>query len=130
MTTSRIDEAVECFGCGFSCSQAVFSTYAETMGLDTTTALKISGPFGGGMAAMRETCGAVTGAFRVLGLKYGKTKADDDAAKQKSYAVVREFVEKFNARDRSLNRRDLDCGRGSGGDARRRGSHDDSDGRI
>ena len=107
MTTSKIDKAVECFGCGFSCSQAVFSTYADTMGLDTTTALRISGPFGGGMAAMGETCGAVTGAFMVIGLKYGKTKADDDVAKQKSYALVREFVEKFRAKHGSIVCREL-----------------------
>jgi C_GCAxxG_C_C family probable redox protein len=77
------------------------------MGMDKATALKISGPFGGGMAAMGETCGAVTGAFMVIGLRYGKTKADDDAAKQKSYAVVREFVEKFMAKHGSIVCREL-----------------------
>ncbi len=81
MNISRIDSAVDCFTCGFSCSQAVFSTFAEKIGLDKETALRISGPFGGGMARMGDTCGAVTGAFMAIGLKYGKAKADDYAAK-------------------------------------------------
>jgi len=107
MGCSRIDEAVACFNCGFSCSQAVFSAYAEQLGLDKQTALKISGPFGGGMAGMGDTCGAVTGAFMVIGLKCGKTIADDDDAKQKSYSLCRNFVEKFKARHGSIVCREL-----------------------
>jgi C_GCAxxG_C_C family probable redox protein len=104
---SRIDDAVACFNCGFSCSQAVFSTYAEQLGLDKQTALKISGTFGGGMAAMGDTCGAVTGAFMVIGLKYGKSKPDDEEAKQRSYGSCKEFVAKFNARHGSIVCREL-----------------------
>ena len=57
------------FDKGFACSQAVFSAYAEDLGLDQETALKIAGPFGGGTGRKAETCGAVTGALMALGLK-------------------------------------------------------------
>lgn len=107
MECPRIDNAVACFKSGFSCSQAIFSTYAEQLGLDKQTALKISGTFGGGMAAMGDTCGAVTGAFMVIGLKCGKSKPDDDDAKQKSYSLCRNFVEKFKARHGSIVCREL-----------------------
>ena len=40
-------------------------------------ALKVSGAFGGGMGHLGETCGAVTGAFMLIGLKYGKTRVED-----------------------------------------------------
>ncbi|KAF5433925.1 putative redox-active protein [Candidatus Methanophagaceae archaeon] len=33
---------------------------------------------------MGETCGAVTGAFMVLGVKYGKTRIEDERAKEKT----------------------------------------------
>jgi hypothetical protein len=37
--------------------------------------------FGGGMGSMAKTCGAVTEAFMVVGLKYSQTQNDDKAAK-------------------------------------------------
>jgi C_GCAxxG_C_C family probable redox protein len=42
-------------------------------------ALKIASGFGGGMGRLAETCGAVTGAFMVLGLKYGSAASDREA---------------------------------------------------
>ncbi|PWB72183.1 hypothetical protein C3F09_06995 [candidate division GN15 bacterium] len=107
MNKSKIEDAVDCFAGGFNCSQAVFSTYAAHMGLDRETALKISGAFGGGMARMGDTCGAVTGALMVIGFKYGKSKAEDDAAKEKSYEVAREFVSQFKERHGSIVCREL-----------------------
>lgn len=105
---NKPEEAVECFKQTFSCSQAVFSAYAPEFGIDKETALKIAGAFGGGMARMGETCaGAVTGAFMLIGLKYGKTKAEDEPAKEKTYQVVREFVEKFKLRNSSIVCREL-----------------------
>jgi C_GCAxxG_C_C family probable redox protein len=91
----NVQKATECFKEGFSCSQAILSAFSEYFGLDKTTALKISQSFGGGMAHMGETCGAVTGAFMVIGLKHGRIRADDDQAKEKTYELVQEFVQKF-----------------------------------
>jgi C_GCAxxG_C_C family probable redox protein len=59
------------------------------------------------MAQMGETCGAVTGAFMVIGLKYGRTRADDDEAKVKTYSLVKEFTEKFKARNGTIICREL-----------------------
>jgi len=98
----RVKRAVDAFKEGFSCSQAVLSAFSETMGLDRSTALKISQSFGGGMAHMGETCGAVTGAFMVIGLQHGRTRADDDEAKEKTYATVHEFILRFKARYNSI----------------------------
>ena len=56
---------------------------------------------------MGETCGAVTGAFMVIGLKYGNTEADDEEAREKTYKVVREFVDRFGGRHGSLRCKDL-----------------------
>lgn len=66
-------------------------------------AFRIACGFGGGCARLGLTCGAVTGAFMVIGLKYGKAKADDNDAKEKTYAVVQEFSERFVERNKSLN---------------------------
>lgn len=99
---TRIKRAVACFNQGFSCSQAIFSTYGEALGLDREMALKIAGGFGGGMGRMGGICGAITGAFMVIGLKYGMVNVEDKAAKEKTYALVREFASQFQSRNGSI----------------------------
>jgi len=54
---NSVEHAVSCFQEGFSCSQAMLSTYREQFGLNREIALNVSGAFGGGMARMGETCG-------------------------------------------------------------------------
>jgi C_GCAxxG_C_C family probable redox protein len=54
------------------------------------------------MGRMGGTCGAVTGAFMVLGLKYGNVTPDDQAAKDRLQALIEEFTRQFRARHRSL----------------------------
>lgn len=56
---------------------------------------------------MGETCGAVTGAFMVIGLKHGFTSSDDKAQKDATYECIKEFVEKFEQRRNSIVCRDL-----------------------
>lgn len=91
---SKVNEAVECFTAGFSCSQAVFSTYAPELGLTREMALRIAGSFGGGIGQMAETCGAVTGAYMAIGLKYATAELNTEA-KEETYAKVQEFAKKF-----------------------------------
>lgn len=100
---NKTERAVSCFEEGFSCSQAVLSAYADTFGLNHELALKISQPFGGGIAHMGEICGAVSGAFLVIGLKHGRIKAEDVEAKEKTYELVLEFVKRFKSLNSSIN---------------------------
>jgi C_GCAxxG_C_C family probable redox protein len=105
--TDRVEQAIACFQEGFSCSQAVLSTFAPQLGMDRDLALKVSGAFGAGMGRMGETCGAVTGAFMVIGLLHGRTKVEDQETKEKAYALVAELAEQFRQRNGSLACRDL-----------------------
>ncbi len=104
---TKSESAAEFFKKGFNCSQSVFSAFSPSLGLDEEKALKIACPFGAGMGRMQETCGAVTGAFLVFGLKYGKSIEGDDEAKERSYDLVNRFSEKFRALHSSLRCRDL-----------------------
>ncbi len=104
---SDVEKAVSCFKEGFMCSQAVLSTYAEQLGLDRKDALKVSAAFGGGMGRMGETCGAVTGAFMVIGLKYGRTAIEDRESHEKTTRLVREFVDRFKSINGSIMCREL-----------------------
>ena len=99
---NKVEQAVSCFKDGFNCAQAIFSVYGQEYGLDPKTALKIACGFGAGMGCMAETCGAVTGAFMVIGLKYGRTDILDISAKESTYQRVRDFTEKFRSRNGSI----------------------------
>ena len=65
------EEAVETFRDGINCTQAILSAWGARHGLDRDTALRLGGAFGSGMN-MGETCGAVTGALMVIGLRHAK----------------------------------------------------------
>lgn len=103
----RATHAVSLMQSGFNCTQAVLSTYADVFGLDRETALRLSTGFGVGMGGLGDTCGAVTGAFMVLGLRYGSTEPDDRQATRKTYQQVRKFAKRFKARHKSTLCRDL-----------------------
>lgn len=102
-----IENAVTNFGQGFNCAQSVCMAYAQQFGVDQETAARMAAGFGGGMGRLAGTCGAVSGAVMILGLKHGAIKADDKQAKETTYAQVREFVQQFTNRAGSTVCKDL-----------------------
>ena len=52
-----------------NCAQAVIATYADLAGIDDETAMALGNAFGSGMGNMEGTCGALTGAAIIVGLK-------------------------------------------------------------
>jgi len=107
MNQNKVNEALACFDEGFNCAQSVVCSYCEELGLDKKNALKASCGFGGGMGRLQETCGAVSGAILLIGLKYGKLTKEDEAAKEKTYATVREFSALFKERNKTTCCREL-----------------------
>jgi len=101
------DKAVELFKRGYNCSQAVFGAFAEDLGIDFETAVKISSSFGGGMGRLREVCGALTGSFMVLGLKSGYSDASDYQAKKEHYRSVQELAKRFREYNGSIICREI-----------------------
>lgn len=104
---SKTDDALNAFDSGFSCSQAVFTAFSGDAGIPADISNRIACPFAGGIARRSMTCGAVSGALMVIGLKYGKDKADDDAAKEDTFARVNEFCRLFIEKHGSINCREL-----------------------
>ena len=100
---TKADRAEELFKAGACCSQAVFGAFAEELGMDAETAMKVSAGLGGGVGRMREVCGAVTGATLALGLKYGPDKTV-------VYPKVQELCAKFKAECGSIVCRELLAG--------------------
>lgn len=97
MASERVREALALFERGFNCAQAVCAACAAPLGLKEPVALRAAQAFGGGIAHRGETCGALSGALIVLGLKYGKVEALDDSARDATYAKARELFRRFEA---------------------------------
>jgi C_GCAxxG_C_C family probable redox protein len=72
------------------------------MGLDRESALRVAGMFGGGMGHLGNVCGAVTGAFMTIGLKYSKVQDGENEKRDRGYALVRQFAEEFAAHNGSI----------------------------
>ncbi len=102
----KVDEAVECFCAGAACSQAILATYGQPFGLSREQTMKLAAGFAGGMR-LGETCGAVTGAFMVLGLRYGKPNCDKLDGRTDVYAALLDFVARFEQRNGVLVCKDL-----------------------
>ena len=104
---SNPDQAAALFTEGYNCAQSVLAPYAEALGIPRHLALRLAAPFGGGIGCSGETCGAVTGALMVLGLKLAAIDPKDPAAKQKNYQLAQEFITQFETRHRTTICRDL-----------------------
>jgi C_GCAxxG_C_C family probable redox protein len=98
------EQALACFGRGYNCAQAVFSTFAARYGLDESTALRMASMLGGGLARRGEVCGAVTGALLALGLGRGSDQPD---GKEAAYRLGQDFLQRFEARFGALTCRQL-----------------------
>jgi C_GCAxxG_C_C family probable redox protein len=66
-----------------NCSQTVVKLFANDLGVDEATLLKIASGFGGGMGCA-ETCGAVSGSYIVFGLKYRHSSTNFDKKAHKT----------------------------------------------
>ena len=95
--------AAETFQSGYNCSQSVLSVFAEDFGMTKDCCLRLASPFGTGIARMQQTCGAVTGALMVIGLKYGKGEHGLEADKVNAYKVSQQLIAKFKELHLSIN---------------------------
>jgi len=95
-------QAVELFKNDYNCSQSVFSVFSEEMGIKKDLALKLSSPFGAGIAYMQETCGAVSGALMAIGLKYGKGENGTNEDKAFAYDLSHHFMAEFKKKHNTI----------------------------
>jgi C_GCAxxG_C_C family probable redox protein len=91
---------------GYGCSQAILTQFCERFEMDELTALKISSAFPAGMQ-MAGICGAVTGAYMVLGLCYADQESCRSAGRARVYEAVAEFTRRFREQHATLNCKEL-----------------------
>lgn len=96
------ETAINNFKSGYNCAQSVLLAFADDLGIDKNTALKISSSFGGGMGRLREVCGAVSGMFIVAGLKKGYISPNARDEKAAHYALIQHMAAEFKKQNRSI----------------------------
>ena len=101
------DRAYDFFKQGYNCSQAVFGAFAEELGVDFETAVKMASGLGGGIGRMREVCGTFTGLTLAASLIYGYSDPTDTETKKELYEKIRVLGDRFREENGSIICREL-----------------------
>lgn len=104
---NKIDKALSFFSHGHNCSQAILKAYGPEFSIDEELAYKIASTLGGGIARTGNTCGAVTGALMVIGLRYRNSDIEDQDNIYLTYEIGKEFIDKFESIHGSIKCKDL-----------------------
>ena len=88
---------------GYNCSQQVFCYFAEGYGLDIDKAKRLSKALESG-AMQGKTCGAVSGAYLVIGLEFSEDQVENRTLLKDK---VDEFNKKFVDKQGKLSCKDL-----------------------
>jgi len=102
----KSEKAIQLFKT-LNCNQAVLAVYGPDYGVSEELCINLGLGYGGGMGRQGRTCGAVTGAYTVIGL-WAADKAVDLPAKKKLAAQkVQEFNQLFTRLYGHLDCKDL-----------------------
>ena len=80
---------------GFNCAQSVALPFCEELGMPKQAAMKALEGFGAGMGDRMQTCGALSGAVFVAGLKHSDGNLDAPASKAATYAICGKVCQAF-----------------------------------
>lgn len=98
--SDRVEKALELHKKGYNCAQAVACAYCDLFNMDEQTAFKAAEGYGAGMGGMQATCGAVSGAVMLAGLKNSSGDVSD-RTKGSTYKISRKIVADFEQKNGS-----------------------------
>ncbi|MGN0314890.1 MAG: C-GCAxxG-C-C family protein [Fusicatenibacter sp.] len=91
----------------YNCAQAVACAFAEEFGIERETLFQVCEGFGLGMGGMNGTCGAISGAVILAGLKNSDGNTEKPGTKASTYQLSKTILEKFEERNHGTRCRDL-----------------------
>lgn len=98
----RVQAALEKHSKGYNCSQAVGCAFCDKFGVDEALMFRMMEAFGCGMGNTEGTCGAISGAIALVGLKNSTANLDKPNSKAISYPVAREIMREFKEMNGSV----------------------------
>lgn len=99
---TRVEETIKRHDIGYNCAQAVACTYCDLVGLDEEMMFRITEAFGGGMGCLEGTCGAVSGAVALAGMKASTGNLEKPNSKAESYKLSKEILKQFKEQNGSV----------------------------
>lgn len=94
-TDEKLKAAADQYGKGCNCAQAVFSAFAEDMGIEPQTALRMMEGFGCGMGGMQGVCGALSAACAIISYFCCDGTVGDEEKTQATYRHIQKAFEVF-----------------------------------
>lgn len=104
---TRVEETIARHDKGYNCAQAVACTYCDLVGVDEETMFRMTEALGLGMGGMQGTCGAVTGACVLAGMKRSSGNLERPDSKGASYQLSKEIVKRFENQNKAVACKDL-----------------------
>ena len=104
---SRADRAIACHNKGYNCAQSVAFAFLDKVDIDPETLFKVTEGLGLGMGGMEGTCGAITGACVLAGMKNSTGNLEKPNSKGASYKLSRQIVEEFKNQNGATQCREL-----------------------
>lgn len=99
---SRIQKTIELHDKGYNCAQAVACAYCDLVDIDEKTALRATEAFGAGMGGRETTCGAISGAVFLAGLKNADGVVGAPKSKASTYKLSKTIVEAFQKKNGTI----------------------------
>lgn len=99
---TRVEETIMRHDKGYNCAQAVACTYCDMIGVEEELIFKMTEALGLGMGGMEGTCGAVSGACVLAGMKRSSGNLEHPDSKAESYKLSREIVKRFQNQNKSV----------------------------
>jgi len=70
-------------------------SFKEYLGVEGSLLPRLATGFGGGIGRKGSLCGALTGSVMVIGMRFGRTEAEDQTRKDDAYAKSFQFWDRF-----------------------------------
>lgn len=99
---TRINKTIEKHDIGYNCAQSVACTYCDLVGMDEETMFRLTEGLGAGMGNKEGTCGAVSAACILVGLKHSTGNLEHPNSKMNTYAIAAEIMNAFAEQNGSV----------------------------
>lgn len=103
----RQERAENFFMEGYNCCQAVLLAFQDILPVDRSALLRVASGFGGGIARMREVCGAVSAMAMIAGFLSPAEDPSNLQQRRDNYALVQRFAQAFREQKGSIVCREI-----------------------
>ena len=104
---SRAERAIACHNKAYNCAQSVAFAFLDKVDIDPETLFKVTEGLGLGMGGMEGTCGAISAAAVLAGLKISTADLEKPNSKGTSYKAAKACIAAFKEKNSTIVCREL-----------------------